>query len=155
MNTTSVCNCKGGCRTRRCPCVRDNKPCGDSCGCMDCANPLNGLDVENLSICAIQHADVVRNLTEAQLETPIEMPCGHAPVPLRQLLKDYECPECEESYWFSFCWGDVAQDSCSWHCEVCRACRDWREWHCDVCNRCTYGVSLPCQHCERSGPFGF
>lgn len=155
MKTKFACNCKGGCRTRRCACVRENRACGDSCGCTDCANPLNGLDVENLSICTIHHAELLRSLTEAQLAKPMEMPCEHAPVPLRDLLNDYECPECQEIYWFSFCWGEVVQDSCTWHCEVCRTCRDWREWHCGVCNRCTYGVSLPCEHCEKASPFEF
>ncbi|KAI0419491.1 hypothetical protein F5X98DRAFT_335233 [Xylaria grammica] len=69
------------------------------------------------------------------------------------------------NYFFSFCrgggrWGeDIAdsvqlfpggsweQETCTWHCPVCRECNDWREWHCATCNKCKYGVSLPCDGC--------
>ena len=63
------------------------------------------------------------------------------------------CQGCGEVYWYSFCWQDVVQDDCTWHCEICGQCRDWREWHCERCNKCTYGVSLPCQHCGAKGPY--
>ena len=49
--------------------------------------------------------------------------------PLMKLLKEYECTHCGEAYYYSFCWGRVEQDSCTWHCEVCRTCQDWRVWH--------------------------
>jgi hypothetical protein len=149
------CNCKGECRTRRCKCFRAGEPCGTKCGCKSCANPLNKVNVEQLSDCAIHNVTDYLELTDAELDALIEMPCGDAPVALRKLVKGYECPGCKEEYWYSFCWNDVVQDSCTWHCDRCGQCRDWREWHCDVCDRCTYGVTLPCERCERSGPYEF
>ncbi len=153
MKKIFKCNCKGQCGNRRCACLRENESCGEGCGCTRCANPLNRVDVENLSICAIQNVERVLALTERQLSRRMEMPCGHPAVPLRKLLKIYTCPECDEEYWYSFCWNHVVQDNCSWHCDICRACRDWREWHCPGCERCTYGLTLPCENCSDREPF--
>ena len=147
------CKCKSGCRSRRCPCLKNNEPCDEHCTCTDCHNPLNGVDVDALSICAIQNIDEYKALSEEALAEEYVLPCGCETVPLRQLLKDYACQGCGEVYWYSFCWEDVVQDSCTWHCEVCNECRDWREWHCERCNKCTYGVTLPCQHCGVKGPY--
>ena len=146
------CNCKAGCDTYRCVCLKHNELCDENCGCVDCRNPLNDVDVESLTVCAIQNIDIVTGLTEEELAERYELPCGHEQVALKDLLDDYYCEECAESYWYSFCWDAVVQDSCTWHCEICHECRDWREWHCDRCNKCTYGVTLPCQHCGTEGP---
>jgi hypothetical protein len=147
------CKCKSGCRNRRCPCLKNNEPCDEHCACTDCHNPLNGVDVDALSICAIQNIDEYKALSEEELAQEHELPCECETVPLRRLLKDYACQKCGEVYWYSFCWGEVVQDSCTWHCDVCNECRDWREWHCKRCNKCTYGVTLPCQHCGAKGPY--
>lgn len=141
------CKCTTGCRTRRCACLKNNRPCGPECGCVDCQNPLNGVDVESLSVCAIQHIDTVKSLSEKDLARTFEMHCGHGDVPLEMLLKSYTCPECGTDYWYSFCWGCLVDANCSWHCTICGMCRDWREWHCRRCNKCTYGVTMPCEHC--------
>ena len=151
METIESCNCKTGCTTRRCPCLRADEPCGDECGCRDCRNPLNGVDVERLSLCAIRHVALLRKMSAEELDRTHDLPCGCREVPLRDLLDDYTCPGCNETYWYSFCWEEVVQDSCSWHCEICNECRDWREWHCEQCNRCTYGVTFPCEHCGAEG----
>jgi hypothetical protein len=103
--------------------------------------------VENLSACAIQNIDRVKALSDRDLEEPRELPCGHGSVPLKDLLNHYHCEGCGESYWYSFCWEVAVQDNCTWHCEDCHGCRDWREWHCEVCGKCTHGVTMPCQHC--------
>lgn len=113
------CKCQTGCQNRRCACLRNNEPCDETCGCLDCQNPLNDMDVENLSVCAIQNITAYKALSEADLEMAYKLPCGHESVPLRELLQDYFCEGCSESYWYSFCWQDVVQDSCTWHCEVC------------------------------------
>jgi len=141
------CKCKSGCVNRRCACLKNNEPCDEKCKCINCQNPLNGVDLDNLSICAIQNIDIYKGLSEKELDEKYELPCGCEEVSLRNLLYDYSCQKCDEVYWYSFCWGDVAQDNCSWHCEICGQCRDWREWHCERCNKCTYGISLPCEHC--------
>jgi hypothetical protein len=141
------CNCKSGCWSNRCACLKNNEPCDENCGCTDCRNPLNGVDVENLSVCAIQNIETYLALSGEDLAVTYELPCQHESVPLKKLLKGYYCQECSEAYWYSFCWDTVVQDSCTWHCQVCRQCRDWREWHCEDCDRCTYGVTFPCQHC--------
>jgi hypothetical protein len=153
MEKEEHCNCTTGCTNRRCTCLKNNEPCGEQCGCVDCQNPLNNVDVENLTVCAIQNIREYKALTENDLEAMLELPCGDGSASLRKLLRGYDCPGCGEEYWFSFCWNDVVQDSCTWHCEICGECRDWREWHCDNCNKCTYGVSLPCEHCGQPGPF--
>ncbi len=153
MDTEIHCNCKTGCTTRRCACLKNNQPCTDKCGCTDCKNPLNDVNVDELTLCAIQNIHEYKSLTEEELETIVELPCGCESVPLRKLISPYECSECGEEYWYSFCWDDVVQDNCTWHCDICGTCRDWREWHCEECNKCTYGVTLPCEHCENPGPF--
>lgn len=147
MEKKASCQCKSGCQNRRCACLKNNEACGESCGCIECQNPLNGVDLEALSICAIQNIEIYKDLSEEELAEEYELPCECEAVPLRKLLKDYTCRECGESYWFSFCWNDVVQYGDTWHCEICNQCRDWREWHCKRCNKCTYGVTFPCQHC--------
>lgn len=147
MEKESRCNCKSGCDTRRCSCYKNNEPCGENCNCVDCRNPLNGIDVESLSICTIQNIEAYKSLPEQKLKALHQLPCGHQSVPLQDLLLEYDCEECGDSFWYSFCWGEVVQDSTTWHCTDCRECRDWREWHCEECDRCTYGVSLPCEYC--------
>ena len=155
MEKTVHCKCKTRCETYRCQCLKHNEPCDDQCGCVECANPLNGVDVGALSVCALQNIRTVKALTEEQLAGLVELPCGHESVPLRLLLGSYDSARCGEAYWYSFCWGDAAQDNSSWHCEVCHQCRDWREWHCPNCNRCTYGVTFACEHCGNvGGPLG-
>lgn len=145
MEKTVHCNCKSGCGTKRSVCLRNNEPCDESCGCVNCKNPLNDVDVQTLSICTIQNIEDYKALSNEALQEKYELPCGCEKVPLIDLLGDYSCSECGEVYWHSFCWDEVVQDSCTWHCEKCGVCRDWREWHCETCNRCTYGVSLPCE----------
>lgn len=130
MEKTVHCKCKTGCRNRRCACLRNNEPCDDACGCTDCRNPLNGMDVDALSICAIQNIQEVKDLTKKELEKKHELPCGCEKVPLKYLLGEYTCSKCNEDFWYSFCWNEIVQDSHTWHCEVCGTCRDWREWHC-------------------------
>ena len=147
MTKTRHCNCKSGCQNRRCACLKNGEPCDENCGCTNCSNPLNGVDVEKLSVCAIQHIVTVKALSDKDLAATYQLPCEHEKVAIEKLLNDYSCTECQEIYWFSFCWGEVEQDSHTWHCEICGQCREWREWHCEDCNRCTYGISLPCEWC--------
>ena len=153
MTKETRCKCKGNCTNNRCACRKNHEGCDESCGCTDCKNPYNGVDTNGLHICTLDAIDTYKKLTPKQLDTLYELPCGCEEVSLKDLLDDYSCSECGEVYYYSFCWRDVVQDSCSWHCEVCRKCRDWREWHCPNCNRCTYGVTLPCEHCGRSGRY--
>jgi hypothetical protein len=147
------CECRSGCQSRRCTCRKNNEPCDASCGCSGCRNPLNGVDVDALSECALHNIEAYKALSEAELAMVHKLPCGHGSAPLRQLLRRYTCSKCATAYWYSFCWSTVVQDDCTWHCNICGTCRDWREWHCENCNRCTYGVSLPCEHCGAEGPY--
>ncbi len=156
MKKEHHCNCKTGCDTYRCSCLKHNEPCDENCGCVDCRNPLNGMDVENMTVCAIQNIDIVKDLTEEELSERYEFPCGHKSAPLRDLISGVYCEECGEDYWYSFCWNDIVSSGHTWHCEDCNQCRDWREWHCEVCDKCTYGVTMPCQHCGNdSGVMSF
>ncbi|KAK4493581.1 hypothetical protein PRZ48_015248 [Zasmidium cellare] len=69
-----------------------------------------------------------------------------------RLYKDYPGSEAGDGYWtYSFCRDSWEEESCTWHCRVCKECNDWREWHCSTCNKCTYGVSLPCERCSKRG----
>ena len=147
MEKTTHCTCKSGCQSKRCKCFKNLESCGEECGCIDCNNPLNGVDLDKLSTCTIQHIHEYKSLTDDDLEKRYELPCECEEVALKDLLGSYACQRCGELYWFSFCWYVVVQDSCTWHCNICGACRGWRMWHCDNCNKCTYGVSLPCEHC--------
>lgn len=150
MKKTVHCKCKSGCRNRRCVCLGNNEPCDEKCLCMDCQNPLNGVDVEKLSICTLQNIEHYRELSEQELEEKYELSCGCEEVALKELLGEYRCSKCGDVYWYSFCWDEVVQDGLTWHCEICGQCRDWREWHCKRCNKCTYGVTLACEHCGAS-----
>jgi len=105
------------------------------------------VDVENYSACAIQNIQLVKSLSKAELDEMYELPCEEGEAPLRDLLDGVHCEECKEEYWYSICWRSVVQDNCTWHCDVCKQCRDWREWHCPDCNKCTYGVTTGCEHC--------
>jgi len=149
------CNCKKGCSTLRCSCFKAKEPCDQDCGCGGrCKNPLNGIDAKGLSACALQNIKTVNALKDKDLAHKHELPCDHGSVPLKELLREYECKKCGgTAYWYSFCWDEVVQDDCTWHCERCRSCKDWREWHCEHCDKCTYGVTLPCEHCGRRGPY--
>ncbi len=147
-----MCKCKTSCTENRCACLKNGQGCTEDCSCIDCQNPLNGQDTEQLSSCAIQNIQTIKRLTKKELNQKIELPCECESATLKSLLDEYECSKCQEVYWFSFCWHNIAQDNCSWHCEICKKCRDWREWHCDNCNKCTYGLSLPCCRCgKKSG----
>ncbi len=151
MEKYSSCKCKSGCDSRRCACLKEGEPCSDACNCVNCQNPLNGVDTSKLSDCAIQHIDEYKQLSEIELKRKHQLPCECEQVPLEKLIGEYDCSKCGETYFYSFCWKRVEQDSCTWHCTVCGTCKDWREWHCEGCNKCTYGVSLPCEHCNPDG----
>jgi hypothetical protein len=146
-NKSVHCTCKTGCTQRRCACLKSDEPCDDQCGCTACHNPLNEVDVAGLTLCTLRHIDTYQALTDPELDERLDLPCDHQKVPLRDLLGEFTCNTCGETYWYSFCYDEVVQDSCTWHCDVCNTCRDWREWHCPRCNRCTYGVTLPCETC--------
>jgi len=141
------CNCKSGCTNNRCSCLKNNEPCDSSCGCTHCKNPLNGIDLSGLPVCTLQNIQAYKRLSERQLDTPLALPCGDTEAPLRELVKGFICSDCGEEYWYSFCWEEVVQEGDTWHCEICRECRDWREWACERCKRCTYWVTMPCEHC--------
>ena len=154
MEKEASCNCKTGCQNRRCTCLRNNEPCDEGCGCIDCQNPLNGVDLEGLDVCVIQNIHIYKALTEEHLALVFELPCGDTSAMLEELLKGYDCQGCEgTTYRYSFCWDMVVQEDTTWHCEICGTCRDWREWHCDNCNNCTYGVTFSCEHCGSEGRY--
>ena len=150
MEKENFCKCKSGCQSGRCACLKNNECCGEKCGCKGCCNPLNGINIENLSNCTIQNIDIYRSLSKKELKEKYELPCNCEEVALKKLTENYSCSKCDELYWYSFCWDEAVQDSCSWHCNICKTCRDWREWHCKKCNKCTYGITLPCENCGSS-----
>jgi hypothetical protein len=147
MNKAHQCNCKSGCDSYRCRCLKNNEPCGEHCGCINCQNPLNDVDVSGLTVCTIQNIQTYKNLSDLEFDALLALPCGDTQASLKELVKGYTCSGCGEVYWYSFCWDEVVQEGDTWHCEICHVCRDWREWHCEQCNKCTYGVTMPCEHC--------
>lgn len=64
------------------------------------------MDVEALTVCAIQNIDAVKSLTDEELAQECELPCGHGAVLLRDLLGTYRCRECGTGFWYSFLLGD-------------------------------------------------
>jgi hypothetical protein len=68
MKKTVHCKCKSGCSNRRCVCLQNNESCDELCGCSNCKNPLNGTDVETLSICTIQNIEEYKYLSIDELE---------------------------------------------------------------------------------------
>ena len=94
MGKTVHCKCKSGCSNRRCVCLRNNELCDESCGYSNCENPLNGMDVEALSICTIQNIEEYKDLSSDELEEKYKLPCGCEQVPLKDLLGDYICSKC-------------------------------------------------------------
>ncbi len=156
MEKDFSCNCKGGCKDYRCSCRKNNEPCDEHCGCVDCENPLNTLsleEIEELTLCTLHNIDTYLSLQKKELNQKLELPCECEQVALKELVSMYECSGCDELYWYSFCWGEVVQDNCTWHCEICKTCRDNSEWHCDNCNQCTYGLTMPCMNCNNSSGF--
>ena len=113
----------------------------------------NVKNVEKLTACAMQNIQKYKKLSQKALDQKYELPCGCEKVALKELVSEYRCSECEELYFYSFCLKEVAQENCTWHCDVCGTCRDWREWHCKTCNDCSYGVSLPCDGCGAKSPY--
>ncbi len=77
MTKKGHCNCKTGCHNRRCSCLKNSESCDEQCGCVNCENPLNGMDVEKLSVCAIQNIAIVKALSDKELAMTFELPCGH------------------------------------------------------------------------------
>src|SRR5262249_16181609 len=144
-----MCQCKSGCNSQRCACLKTGTSRTEDCRCHQCQNPLNGMDLEHCSLCLIQNIHAYKALSQDVLDSIYALPCAHAELPLKTLLIGYECPACIETYRYSLCWDNVVEEEQTWHGEVCGTCRDWREWHWEHCHRCTYGVSLPCERCGR------
>ncbi len=113
----------------------------------------NMLNLDQLTDCARQHLKKIIALTEGALAKKYELPCGCESATLKDLLYGYECVECGEQYFYSFCWKEVAQENDTWHCNICGKCRDASEWHCKRCNKCTYGLTLECEHCGKKSPY--
>lgn len=143
----ATCNCGGKCLSNRCACKKSRQPCGENCNCQNCENPYNGVDVENLHTCTLDAIKIYNKLTKVQLKKLYDLPCGCEQAALEDLLDEYMCSECEEVYFYSFCWKEVSDLYSLWHCEICKTCRSNSEWHCKKCNKCTYGLSLPCENC--------
>jgi hypothetical protein len=109
--------------------------------------------IEALTDCTTDNIEKYKRLSSKALNKQYELPCGCDKATLKELIRNYECPRCNETYFYSFCLKEVAQDNCTWHCKKCGTCRDWREWHCETCDDCSYGVSLPCEGCGRKSPY--
>jgi hypothetical protein len=66
LRDVSVCQCKSGCNSRRCACLKTGKSCTKERQCHQCQNPLNGLDVEDFPRCLPQNIQAYQALSQAQ-----------------------------------------------------------------------------------------
>jgi hypothetical protein len=105
------------------------------------------------SDCFVAHSKKVKALTKEQLQKQHELPCGCEQTTLQELLSEYTCGECGETYFYSFCNREVVAINEAWHCKACKTCKEFSEWHCDRCNECTYGLTLPCDGCGEKSPY--
>jgi hypothetical protein len=154
MKNTLTCQCQSECKAKRCACLKSGNSCGTGCGCTGCKNPFNNIeDAEQLSDCARGHITKIARLSENELNRKHELPCGCGSATLKELNEEYECPECDEIYYYSFCTGEVVDTNSMWHCDACGTCRDNSEWHCKNCNECTYGITLKCENCGKKSPY--
>jgi hypothetical protein len=109
--------------------------------------------IDQLTDCAKRHKKKIASLTKAALKKKYKLPCGCESAALEDLLCNYNCQECGETYFYSFCWKDVVYESNTWHCDICGKCQDSSIWHCESCNNCTYGLTLECEHCGKHSPY--
>ena len=107
----------------------------------------------SLTDCALRHQKKWKAFSPKQLKKTYDLPCGCEKVSLEDLLDSYECSDCSEGYFYSFCYDEVMDEQSIWHCNDCRTCREDREWHCKTCNKCTYGLTLPCDGCGKKSPY--
>jgi hypothetical protein len=64
MEKNVHCNCKTGCTNRRCICARNDEPCDDKCGCVDCKNPLNPEEIKKLLRFATETLEKYKELSK-------------------------------------------------------------------------------------------
>jgi hypothetical protein len=154
MNKNNPCQCQSECKTKRCPCLKEWRACSPKCQCHNCQNPFNQIDASvRLSDCARHNIKKVVTLSDVTLEKKYQLPCGHASISLKELLKNHTCQSCDEPYYYSFCFDDVMDTNSMWHCGACGTCCDDGVWHCKYCNRCTYGLTLRCDNCGKKSPY--
>ena len=110
-------------------------------------------DINFLSQCVMGNSRKYKALTEEKLQHKHELPCGCEEVTLENLLCNYECTECGEVYYYSFCMKEVVYENNTWHCNNCGTCRESAEWHCKKCNDCTYGLTLKCDRRGKKSPY--
>lgn len=108
---------------------------------------------ESLTACAASYIQRSGKLSPKKLSQKYQLPCGCETVSLGQLLDEYACSECDESYFYSFCLKEVVEENNFWHCKPCDACKEVAEWHCKKCNDCTFGLTLPCDGCGKKSPY--
>src|SRR5205823_4373423 len=98
---------------------------GETCSCVDCKNPFNNIEnADQLSDCARHHITRVVLLSEKKLSQEYELPCGCESAVLKDLLEDYACSRCDESYYYSFCMNEVIDNNSMLHCRACGICRE-------------------------------
>lgn len=107
----------------------------------------------DLNDCALGHPRKLKALTKDQLRKKYELRCGCEAVALQELLSEYTCNGCGETYFYSFCIDRALAINDMWHCKKCKKCKESSEWHCDNCGECTYGITLPCDICGEESPF--
>ena len=109
----------------------------------------------NFTDCTLSNLKKYKALSPEDMKKMYDLPCSCEKVSLKDLLSTYECEECGEVYFYSFCLEDVVYENDTWHCHACKTCRESSEWHCKSCNSCTYGITLPCDGCGKKSPYAF
>lgn len=108
---------------------------------------------EELTDCAVSNKRKWSYAPQSKMRRKYELSCGCESVALSELLSDYECQECGELYFYSFCLKEVVDTNSFWHCNDCGTCRESAEWHCKKCHDCTYGLTLACDGCGAKSPY--
>jgi len=75
MSKTVHCNCKSGCKTKRCVCLKNDEACDENCGCINCKNPLNGIIIITDEV----KKEVVKIIDRFNKEVLDNSPCNYYP----------------------------------------------------------------------------
>jgi hypothetical protein len=95
------CNCKNGCINNRCYCNKIGICCTNRCKCKECCN------MEEKSTCAKNHLRAILDLSEKKLNKIHELFCKCGSATMQELIKNYECSDCQDLSWWSFCRDEV------------------------------------------------
>jgi len=149
-STRKPCNCRFGCRSKKCSCARQGKPClSDSgCRCNSCDNPLNvlhqwGVDIQwaTKQSCLMDNIfNIAIHVLQERLQHCVTCPSCGISVNLIQIFVNSkaDCPKCNTILCYSWCKGILlpAHSKTLYHCQICESCSPASHIHCEKCEVC-------------------